>query len=233
MSINTLILTGEGINCEVETARAFEMAGSETSLMHLADFLELESLDAYDILVFPGGFSYGDEIRSGKILAEKIKQKQLDNILDFIQKKKPVLGICNGFQILTQLGVFNEPAPITLSHNDHDKFINFWVNLDIKDTNSLWFKNLKSPLLMPVRHKEGRISGELPDKSLVLSYQQDINGSVNCCAGVTNSAGNVLGLMPHPEAAIHDFLLPHTPEKAVQNLNLFKNAITYATRMKQ
>jgi phosphoribosylformylglycinamidine synthase len=117
MSIKTLILTGEGINCEVETAHAFDKAGGTSTIMHLHDFLLLPSLDEYDILAFPGGFSFGDEIRSGKIVAELIKLHQFEALKKFINNGKPVLGICNGFQILTQLGVFNdfEQGSFTLS----------------------------------------------------------------------------------------------------------------------
>jgi len=233
MSINVLVLSGEGINCETETANAFELAGAQTTQVHLTDFLELDDLNQFDILAFPGGFSYGDEIRSGKILAEKIRLKQYDNLIKFVEAKKPIIGICNGFQILTQLGLFNEVAPITLSHNNHDKFIDLWVELKLANNNSLWLKDLPETLLMPVRHKEGRISGDFASDQMALNYQQDINGSRMMCAGLTNKDGNVLGLMPHPEAAIKEFLLPHSFEKANHNLQIFKNAVEYAKRIKQ
>ncbi len=233
MNIKTLILTGEGINCENETAHAFSSVGSEVELVHVSDFLKLESLDPYDILAFPGGFSYGDEIRSGKILAEKIKLKQQKNIEKFISDKKPIIGICNGFQILAQLGVFNESGPITLAENNHGKFINFWVEMDVKNQNSLWLQNLPNKLFMPVRHKEGRIIGTPNLEQMALAYKLDINGSYQSCAAMTNKAGNVFGLMPHPEAAIHEFLLPHSPEKSQANLQIFKNAVEYVKRIKK
>lgn len=230
MTIKVLVLSGEGINCETETAYAFEQAGAKSTIIHLNDFLELDSLDDFDILVFPGGFSFGDEIRSGKIVSELIKLHQYEAIKRFIQQKKPVLGICNGFQILAQLGAFNnfKNRTFTLSENIQGKFIDKWVELEILPRHSLWLKEISTKLYMPIRHKEGRIVGTIPEGQMLLKYSTDVNGSFSCIAGLSNEQGNVLGLMPHPEAAIHSFLLPQHKEKAVLNLKIFQNAVQYS-----
>ncbi len=231
MITKTLIVTGNGINCEVETAHAFQEAGSQTTILPLHDFLELKSFDDFNIIAFPGGFSYGDEIKSGKIVSERIKSKQFKNLKQFIDSGKPVIGICNGFQILLQLGLFNtekNKQPITLSENKNKKFINEWIKLDISKMNSFWFSGMNSFLYMPIRHKEGRLRGDIPSQNHALTYQRDVNGSHNQLAALINTKGNVLGLMPHPEAAIHSFLLPQFKDKSVLNLKIFQNAVDYA-----
>lgn len=234
MTIKALVLTGEGINCETETAYAFQKAGASSTMMHLNDFLELNSLDNFDILVFPGGFSFGDEIRSGKIVAELIKLHQFDAIKNFIEQGKPVLGVCNGFQILTQLGVFNnfEERSFTLSENREGKFIDKWIELELLPNTSLWLKEISTDLFMPIRHKEGRIIGQIPKDQILLKYAYNVNGSESNIAAVSNKKGNVLGLMPHPEAAINSFLLPHKKDKADLNLKIFQNAVHYAKTLK-
>ncbi|MAX66220.1 MAG: hypothetical protein CME66_04725 [Halobacteriovoraceae bacterium] len=235
MTIKTLILSGFGINCEQETAAAFEQAGATTHLIELHDFFQLKSFTNFDIIVFPGGFSYGDEIRSGKILAEQIKSHQLTNLKKFCAQGKLVLGICNGFQVLVQLGAFADfnQHSFTLKENIQGKFINKWAQLNLHKNNSPWLKDIDSSLYMPARHKEGFFYGELKDAQIVLSYKQDLNGSQKNIAGVCNKKGNILGLMPHPEAALEDFLFPKDSEKAILNQQIFKNAVTYTLEQKR
>lgn len=233
MSPKTLILSGDGINCEQETARAFELAGATPEITHLDDFLKLESLDHFDMIAFPGGFSYGDEIRAGKILSEKIHNHQFQNIKKFIQDGKPVLGICNGFQVLTQLGVFNDEfeKDFTLEENDHGEFINKWTECKILDTSNLWLKNMPETIELPIRHKEGKVRIQEHTKfKVALCYTSDINGSHFNIAGISNLKGNVLALMPHPEAAINNLLRPNTLNKTNSDapaLQIFKNAVAY------
>ncbi len=229
--IRTLVLTGEGINSHKETARAFQKAGSEVDFITIEEFLRLKSFDLWDIITFPGGFSYGDEIRSGKLLAQKINLHQKENLKKFISQKKPILGICNGFQILVQLGVFEKKQrTITLAQNQHNKFINKWTKLRVdKENKSFWLKEIDN-LHMPVRHKEGRLKAtkNITDFKIAFSYDEDINGSFQKVAGITNEEGNILGLMPHPEAAIDPELFMGSHHMAIQNQILFKNAIEYS-----
>lgn len=238
MSIKTLIIAGDGINCERETAFAFTKAGACSQIMHVQDFLELASLDEFDILAFPGGFSFGDEIRSGKILSEQIKHHQGANLIKFNTAKKPIIGICNGFQILMQLGLFdNNNNQISLQENDHGKFMNKWVDLNIVDENNIWLTNLENSILLPIRHGEGRVSiSPSAEFKIALTYTSDVNGSHEQIAGLSNYSGNILGLMPHPEAAINNLLLPNHLNKSNQAgppLQLFKNAINYSKKLKE
>lgn len=233
--IRTLVLVGEGINSHKETARAFQKAGAEVDLVPIEDFLTLESFELWDIIAFPGGFSFGDEIRSGKLLAQKISQHQKKNLSEFIYQRKPIIGICNGFQILVQLGVFEKSKrTLTLAQNRHSKFINKWTKLYAnKDNPSFWLKNLDK-MNMPVRHKEGRLKAikNITDFKVAFLYDEDINGSFQNVAGITNEQGNILGLMPHPEAAIDPEVFIDSPEMAKQNQILFKNAIEYSKGLK-
>lgn len=236
MSTKVLILAGEGINCEQETSLTFSSLGAQTEVLFLEEFLGLESFNDFDILVFPGGFSYGDEIRSGKILANKLRHFQQENLDQFINRdKKPVLGICNGFQILMQLGVFNETKGrhLTLAENTFGEFLNDWAELRINQkTPCIWLENIQETLFMPIRNKEGLLYGEIPEHSIALEYTTPYNGKAHTVAGLTNQFGNVLGLMPHPEAATHPFLFPKNNHKFELNIKLFNNAIEYVQRMK-
>lgn len=236
MSTKVLILAGEGINCETETSAAFSSLGAETQILYLEEFLKLENFDDFDILAFPGGFSYGDEIRSGKILASKLNHFQKTNIDKFVNKdKKPVIGICNGFQILMQLGVFNTSnrRELTLAENTAGEFLNDWAEIKVNDKSScIWLKDIQEELFMPIRNKEGLIYGEIPKESIALEYTNPYNGAGNQVAGLTNTYGNVLGLMPHPEAATKPFLFPKNKNKFQFNIKLFQNAIDYVQRIK-
>ena len=232
--IKALVLTGQGINSHIETAEAFKRGGAEAVLMDIEDFLTLDSLDNFHILAFPGGFSFGDEIRSGKLVAEKIKAHQLENIQKFVGAKKPIIGICNGFQILVQLGIFEkDERTITLAQNNHGRFLNLWVELNTDSTKSLWLKDLPSKLKMPMRHKEGRLvamSGKT-DFQTAFTYTTDVNGSFELTAGITNNEGNVLGLMPHPEAGLTEDLFPDDGELSKFNQMIFTNAVKYCEKM--
>lgn len=211
-----LILCGDGINCDVETAYALKLAGFEPERLHNSDLLASpEKMSSFKLLALPGGFSFGDEIASGKVLALKLKDRLKNVLYDFAGSGNLVIGICNGFQILVQLGLLpdskeNAPRMVSLCHNSSGRFMNKWVSLEVSSEASPFFANLTN-IDLPVRHGEGRlaVADDASDttkatvkKSAPLRYVNDINGSFDKIAGLTNQTSNVLGLMPHPEAFV-------------------------------
>ncbi len=232
MQVKSLILTGFGINCEIELGAAYKNAGAEINIIHFNDLMNGKyQLEDYDILNFPGGFSFGDDIASGKVMANKIKFKKMANgktlieeMKDFIDKGKYILGICNGFQILTQLGLLpdtqNSIKPeAALLPNDSQKYEDRWVYCKVNPNNkSPWLKGIDL-LPVPVRHGEGKLVFEnekiekevLDNQQIALQYADkkgnitseyplNPNGSRLNIAGLTDKKGQVFGLMPHPEA---------------------------------
>jgi phosphoribosylformylglycinamidine synthase subunit PurQ / glutaminase len=215
-----IVLCGDGINCDVETSWALNLSGFEAKPMHVSELLiSPQALSTAQMLVIPGGFSYGDEIASGKILAIKLKERLRDALYTYIEDGNLVLGICNGFQVLVQLGLLpfsgeNDPRIVSLVRNAQMKFVNKWVRLQVfPDVNSRFFTSLRE-IELPIRHGEGRLALEpLDDAALEsveqtvkrlapLRYVDEVNGSFDKIAALTNPAGNVLGLMPHPEAFV-------------------------------
>ena len=213
-----IVLSGDGINCERETAFALDYSGAQSKIVHVNDLIAApEMLKTADGLAIPGGFSFGDELGSGQILALKIRHKLGDKFFKMVEAKKPVIGICNGFQVLVKLGLLPYPAAdariLALAANEQGGFINRWVGLNV-DAKSvcLWTQGLeKKTIELPIRHGEGRIAfknGEeekhytaLMQQGLVpLTYTEDVNGSYKRIAALTDPSGMVLGLMPHPEA---------------------------------
>lgn len=225
---NALVVCGDGINCEVETSYALQLVGFNVQSVHVSELLKQpERLKDTKLFCIPGGFSFGDEIASGKVLAIKMRQHMQEQLQSFIAQKGLVVGICNGFQVLVQLGLLPLPevgAPklVSLTHNKQKKFLNKWVSLDVASTPSsdVFFKSLKT-LELPMRHGEGNlkleISSELSSElslekqanvlQLVkehasLRYSEDVNGSLDRIAALSSKDGTVMGLMPHPEAFI-------------------------------
>ncbi|MBS1959244.1 MAG: phosphoribosylformylglycinamidine synthase subunit PurQ [Bdellovibrionales bacterium] len=240
MSKKVLVLTGDGINCERETAKAFQDVGAIADIIHVNTLLKNpKTLLNYQIFALPGGFSFGDELKSGKILAEKMRETLMEIFAEFNRKGGLTIGICNGFQILIQLGVFEKnfgsaDRHATLSTNDHGTFLNRWVRCTITDqaAKSPWFKGMSGTIMMPMRHKEGRIQlkGEFT-AHIPLRYTEDVNGAYNQGAALLDPSGQIFGLMPHPEAAMQDFLNSLDVSTAEKTVNakmisqFFKNAV--------
>lgn len=214
-----MVLCGDGINCENETAYALSLAGFKSNLVHTSELVGKDAstkLGVAQLIALPGGFSFGDEIASGKVLAIKLRERLLDFLLDFASRGKLVVGICNGFQILTQLGFLPLPKKgaersVSLCHNSHGRFINKWVELEVTSSGGKGFFANLSRIELPIRHGEGRLSLAPDSTSSVqkmviehapLRYVQDVNGSFERIAALTSTEGNVLGLMPHPEAFV-------------------------------
>jgi phosphoribosylformylglycinamidine synthase len=230
MKPRTLVLRAAGSNCDGETAYAFELAGATSELVHINRLLaEPNLLDQYQILAIPGGFSYGDDISAGKILANQIMHHLGDAVRGFIESGRPVIGICNGFQVLVKTDLL--PGSIsgrtgqtaTLAHNDCGRFVDRWVRLGSAKSRCIWTDHLQPSLIeLPVAHGEGkfipkdegvrRALWENGQTALVYAredgsaargqFPDNPNGSVDDIAGVCDASGLVFGLMPHPERYI-------------------------------
>jgi len=209
---NALVLAGDGINCEGETAFALELAGFRPQVLHVGALLASpERLQEVQLLTIPGGFSFGDEIASGKVLAVKMRNRLGEALHEHIDRGRLVLGICNGFQVLVQLGLLpnsdrDGKRVVSLLHNAGGRFIDRWVELEVMPSLSPFLTALKK-IHLPVRHGEGRLAvGPGADERVraqaAIRYAEELNGSFERVAALTNPAGNVLGLMPHPEAFV-------------------------------
>lgn len=223
------MLVGFGINAQAELAYALQKGGARCDLVHFNQLMKDDGsiLEDYQILALPGGFSFGDDIQAGRVLANKFRFKLKEPLKRFVDAGKPMLGICNGFQVLVQLGVLpgwdNWERKMTLARNAQGRFEDRWVNLRSEDCACPFARHLGT-MSMPVRHGEGQavfsspadlkrlIDGMQvvfkyanPDGSVASGYPANPNGSVDSIAGICNPAGNVLGLMPHPECHV-DYL---------------------------
>jgi phosphoribosylformylglycinamidine synthase len=251
----TLIMSGYGLNCEEETKYAFEKAGGSADIVHINDLINGDKkLSNYQILAFPGGFSYGDDTGSGNAFANKVKSHLSEKINSFISKNNLVIGICNGFQILAHLGLF--PIQFSLTHNDSARYSVRWVDMKVENK-SPWLQNINT-ISLPIAHGEGKFFVKatalktLQQKNMVAlryiegdicNYQQlsaNPNGALDNIAGITDMSGKMLGLMPHPERALLFTHLPQWPylkEKYLRmgkpipedgpGMAIFKNAISY------
>ncbi len=220
-----VVLRSAGTNCDRETVRALELAGARVESIHVNRLAaEPERLAEAAMLAIPGGFTFGDDVASGAVLAHIIDRKLRAPLERFIADGKLVIGICNGFQILVRLGILPDgPGRAALLPNHSGRFEDRWVRLRSGPRPTPWF-DAETEYFVPVAHAEGRFAwfpeGEdvpFPSDQVAFRYQGDDdpprypanpNGSFEAIAGVTNPAGNVLGLMPHPER----FLVPeHHP----------------------
>jgi phosphoribosylformylglycinamidine synthase subunit PurQ / glutaminase len=246
-----LILSGEGINCERETSDALRLAGFETDIRHLNDLVAEQLSEAtltsrYSVLALPGGFSYGDDLSSGKVLSLKIRHGLKWNLQNYADAGGLVIGICNGFQALVRMGTFGKDVSIT--NNASGKFINTWVRVSPGSGRCLWLRGIGN-IDLPIRHGEGRLVIQAKSRSevlgkferqgmLCLKYEQNPNGSEESIAGLCDPTGRILGLMPHPEAFVRWTAYPEwtaQPSRAGspgQGLQIFENAFTEAKAAK-
>lgn len=219
MKAQVLILSGDGINCEQETALAVNTSGGQAKIVHINELLEQPKLlKQVQAIILPGGFSFGDALGSGQILALKIKYGLLDSFYQFLEEKKPILGICNGFQVLVKLGLLpflNQKRSMALATNSTGVFINKWAKLNVPENSCcLWTKNLEnSTFELPIRHAEGKVVFRKGEEEsiykqlqvqgqIAFQYEENVNGSYKNIAGICDPSGLILGLMPHPEAYI-------------------------------
>jgi len=221
----TLVLTGYGINCEEETAFAFNTAGSAARIIHINDLIENSRLlNDIQILVFPGGFSYGDDTGSGKALANRMKNNLFDEIKKFVERDTLTLGICNGFQVLVNLGLlpalngFTGAAEAALEYNKTFRYQCRWIDVLIeKNSPSVFTRNIER-MHIPVAHGEGNfyapenVITKIENMNLVpmryikndgsranSEFPFNPNGSMNDIASICSPDGRITGMMPHPE----------------------------------
>ena len=203
---HALLLKYPGTNCDAETARALEATGFATTILPVSQ-LDRDHLEGVSLVVFSGGFSYGDYIMSGRVARLITEQRIASALEEFRDRGGYLLGICNGFQILTQMGLL--PAG-SLVHNTSGRFICRWAGLD-KRSDAAPLSFLPDHFELPVAHAEGRFvtadpadaERYLAEGLAPLTYTDDINGSFAGIAGLQDKTGRVFGLMPHPERFLH------------------------------
>lgn len=222
--VRTCVITGYGINADEELRLAFELAGSKADRVHIADLVaDPHRLSGYRILAFPGGFSYGDHLGSGKVFAALCRRALRPALEAHVARGRLILGVCNGFQVLVKMGILPNrmeawEQEVSLIHNESGKFEDRWVRVSFPGGGPcVWTRGLPD-IDVPVRHGEGRfiaVSGEvladLERRNLVAvryvspggghcTYPDNPNGSAADIAGISDPTGRILGLMPHPEA---------------------------------
>ena len=223
MTAKALIIAGYGLNCEEESAYAFEQVGFNAEICHINDLIEApEKLKSTQALCIPGGFSYGDDTGSGNAFAQKMRLTLQDKLIEFISRDTLTIGICNGCQIAVNLGLVPVRGDeygkrsVAVTHNENARYQCRWVDLQTTESHSPWLQNIDS-LHIPVAHGEGRfmmnddtLANLKENKQIALRYSKDDkpangefpfnpNGSTDDIAGITDPSGRVLVLMPHPE----------------------------------
>ncbi len=252
--IRVLVLRAPGTNCDGEAVFAFQQAGAEVSLVHVNRLIRHdEQLVNYQIMVIPGGFTYGDDIAAGKVLANELKLKLGEEILRFIERGGLILGICNGFQVLVKTGFLPEPSngsvsSVTLTNNDSGRFECRWIYLRANQKSPCIFTQGIDRMYLPVAHGEGKLvalPGVLADANIALQYADEQgntsvgypdnpNGSVNNIAGICDSSGRIFGLMPHPERHLRGSQHPQWTrlgaKKYGDGFQIFRNAVRWAKK---
>ncbi len=253
--VKAMVLRAAGINCDMETEYALELAGAKTQRVHINRIIEDKTLlDEFQIIVFPGGFSYGDDVAAGKILANQIIHHLYEPIQKFIGNGKLVLGICNGFQVLVKTGILpgdnstKHQEEVTITYNDSGKFEERWVYL-APQTDKCIFIEPGRQIYLPVAHAEGKVvtkddaaleklksEGHVAFKYVDKNGQEsdypvNPNGSMDSIAGLTDITGRILGLMPHPERFVRPTQHPHwtrlKEKPAGDGMSIFNNAVKY------
>jgi len=240
--VKVLIITGFGLNCERETSAAFRNSGATPEQIHLNDLLAgKRKLDEFHILAFIGGFSFGDHLGSGTVFANRVKHGLREQLEQFVKAGKLVIGICNGFQTLTRLGLvpalgknyFEQQA--ALAHNDCGTFRDDWIYLKANSAGSCIFTKGIDLIRLPIRHGEGKFVADPAtlaeieknqqvafryanaDGSIATEFPANPNGSLNSIAGICDTTGRIFGLMPHPEAFLSPFNAPDWTTRKLEN----------------
>lgn len=265
--VRSIVITGYGINCEREMAHACRLAGSdEVDIVHVRELIRGDKrLDDYQFLNLPGGFLDGDDLGAARAGANRLRYSRMettgerlyDQILRFINEGKPILGVCNGCQLMIKSGMLPgfggdyETQHATMTFNDSGRFEDRWVSLKINQQGPCVFTHGLEGVYLPVRHGEGKFIPSddatlqrLKQKGLIvvqyadpdswkptMEYPLNPNGSVEAVAGICDETGRLMGMMPHPEAYTHSTNHPRwTREKLEEEgagVAFFRNAIDY------
>jgi phosphoribosylformylglycinamidine synthase I len=222
-----MVLSGYGLNCEEETLHAFQRNGIDGVIRHINDLIETpKELDQYQVLAVPGGFSYGDDTGSGNAFAQKMKLALWDSLKKFVERDTLTIGLCNGCQILANLGL-TPPANqnygerlVAVTYNMSARYQCRWIDLKVAKNSSPWLKDIET-LHIPVAHGEGRFMMEKSvldslkasnqiafqyvkgDKLAAGEFPYNPNGSIDDIAAVTDPSGRILAMMPHPERGMY------------------------------
>lgn len=224
-AVNALVLRAPGTNCDQETARAWQMAGANPEIWHFHQLIDSpQSLEKFQILTFPGGFSYGDDLGAGRVWSARIHQHLNETLRTFVDRGGLILGICNGFQVLVATGLLPDGAradmkpTASLTYNTSGQFESRWVDMSVSSSKSVFLTGIEK-ISMPSAHGEGRFMTATHNEldtlqangQVVLQYVDQStgkptecyplnpNGSPRGVAGVCDPTGRILGLMPHPE----------------------------------
>lgn len=252
-AVKVLVLRAAGTNCDAETAYAFEKAGASADRVHVNRLADGSvSLSGYHILAVPGGFTYGDDIAAGRILGNELRHRLGDQLSDFVEHDRLVLGICNGFQVLVEMGLLpgwdDAGGRVSLTANDSNKFEDRWVYLKIVSTQTPFLTG-EDIIYLPVAHGEGKFvadseatletleqSGQIIVKYVNVdgssaAYPCNPNGSLSGIAGICSPSGRVFGLMPHPERNVEPYHHPRWTrggqDGVADGMRFFSNAVDY------
>lgn len=253
-----IVLRAPGTNCDQETCHALRIAGADALPVHMNQLAaEPQLAKAAQIFCLPGGFSFGDDIAAGRILADRFRQQLPDLLQQFRDDGKLILGICNGFQVLIQTGVlldgnYGVDSNATLTLNDSGKFEDRWTHLQVDSDKCVFLRGIEQ-MYLPVAHAEGKFvtrtasildaldgNGQLAlrykrapqcESNGYVPYPDNPNGSDRHVAGVCDDSGRVFGLMPHPERFVTRTQHPRWTREdlpdAGDGLAVFKNAVQF------
>lgn len=238
--IRVCVLRIEGTNCEDETKRGFDKLGVKAEIKHLK---ELKDIFDYHILMLPGGFSAGDYVASGAIMASRIRAKFYGALINFIKEGRVIGGICNGFQALMYLKLLDVEGALTTNMSARFECMPVFLR---REKECAFTENTAKLMCFPVAHAEGRFIGRIDEEQIVLRYAKpdgsaaegeypyNPNGSLDDIAAICNRDGNVFGMMPHPERVLehvnqHDWTR-RLPEQEGEGMQIFRSVIDYVER---